>query len=242
MTPTVLRVLRTMANGKLRQQIASEAARLMYQQQEPLFRARNMAVQRLAGGWLHPKHLPTHREIRAEIKHLVRLHDALDDRLLPVERLTDRFAAYHALLLPLEQVRLSPKRHPEGDALYHSLQVFDLARDELPYDEEFLLAALLHDVGKAIDPQQHVAAALAALADYITPRSAWLIENHPLGHALADGTLGLRARRRLEESEHIEELRLLVQCDRAGRRQGVEVPEVDEALAYLRELSDMCDE
>ena len=42
---------------------------------------------------------------------------------------------------------------PEGDALYHSLQVFALASDRLPYDEEFLTAALLHDVGKAINPQ-----------------------------------------------------------------------------------------
>ena len=60
--------------------------------------------------------------------------------------------------LPLENVKESPKYHPEGDALYHSLQVFDLACDELPYDEEFLLAALLHDVGKAIDRHDHVAA------------------------------------------------------------------------------------
>ena len=47
------------------------------------------------------------------------------------------------LLLPLENVKQSPKYHPEGDALYHCLQVFELARDERPYDEEFLLAALL---------------------------------------------------------------------------------------------------
>ena len=47
------------------------------------------------------------------------------------------------LLQPLEGVKQSPKYHPEGDALYHSLQVFELAREERPYDEEFLLAALL---------------------------------------------------------------------------------------------------
>ena len=45
---------------------------------------------------------------------------------------------------------LHPTIHPKGDALYHSLQVYDLACDEMPYDEEFLLAALLHDVGKGL--------------------------------------------------------------------------------------------
>ena len=49
-------------------------------------------------------------------------------------------------------------------------RVFALARDELPYDEEFLLAALLHDVGKAIARQDHVAAGLDALDGFITAR------------------------------------------------------------------------
>ena len=51
----------------------------------------------------------------------------------------DRFQLYESLLLPLENVKQPLKYHPEGDALYHSLQVFDLARNELAYDEEFLL-------------------------------------------------------------------------------------------------------
>ncbi len=62
----------------------------------------------------------------------------LDTALAEIEEKVDRFQVYEALLLPLEQVKESPKYHPEGDALYHSLQVFELARDELPYDEEFL--------------------------------------------------------------------------------------------------------
>ena len=41
-----------------------------------------------------------------------------------------------------------------------------------PYDEEFLLAALLHDVGKAIDPSDHVEAALQALEGSITERTS----------------------------------------------------------------------
>ena len=55
--------------------------------------------------------------------------------------------------------------------LYHSLQVFELARDARPYDEEFLLAALLHDVGKGIDPADHVGAALSVLEGLITERT-----------------------------------------------------------------------
>jgi predicted HD phosphohydrolase len=151
----------------------------------------------------------------------------------------DRFQLFESLLLPLENVKGSPKYHPEGDTLYHSLQVFDLARDELAYDEEFLTAALLHDIGKAIDTEDHVAAALDALDGFITERTAWLIENHMLAHGLSDGTLGARARRRLAESEHYDDLVLLGQCDRAGRRPGVQAPELDEALDYLRELSTM---
>ncbi len=151
----------------------------------------------------------------------------------------DRFQLYESLLLPLENVKQPLKYHPEGDALYHSLQVFDLARNESAYDEELLAAALLHDVGKAIDPADHVAAALEALDGFISERTAWLIEHHMLTHTLADGTLGARARRRLQQSEFFDDLVLLGQCDRAGRVPGVEAPELDEALDYLRELESM---
>ena len=154
------------------------------------------------------------------------------------ERL-DRFHMYQLLLAPLEQVKQNLKRHPEGDALYHSLQVFTLAREALPYDEEFLLAALLHDVGKAIDPQAPVVAGLDALAGYITPRTAWLIEHRPEAQQWRDGTLGARCRRRLAAHEDYEELMLLADCDRRGRQRGAIVPDVEEALAYLRELDEM---
>lgn len=151
----------------------------------------------------------------------------------------DRFQIYESLLLPLENVKGPLKYHPEGDMLYHSLQVFDHARDQLAYDEEFLAAALLHDIGKAIDPENHEIAALDALDGFITERTAWLIEHHMLAHQLADRTLGARARRRLEQAEHFADLVLLGECDRAGRQAGVEAPELDEALDYLRELGQM---
>ena len=167
---------------------------------------------------------------------------SLDEAVLEAENRVDRFQIYEMLLLPLEKVKESRKHHPEGDALYHSLQVFELARQELPYDEEFLLAALLHDVGKAIDPQEHVAAAMEALDGFITPRTAWFIEHHMEAHGLLDGTLGMRSRRRLEASEDFDELTLLARCDRDGRVRGADAPELEEALEYLRELAEMCGE
>jgi len=154
----------------------------------------------------------------------------------------DRFEVYRMLLAPLEHVRQNPKRHPEGDALCHSLQVFDLARRHLPYDEEFLLAALLHDVGKGIDRHDHIRAALTALGDSITPRTAWLIEHHADATALREGKLGARSRRRLEADESFEELMLLSRCDREGRQRRVEVPELEDAIDYLRELAEICGE
>ena len=94
----------------------------------------------------------------------------------------DRFQVYESLLLPLENVKGPLKYHPEGDMLYHSLQVFDHARDQLAYDEEFLTAALLHDVGKAIDPTDHVGG---------RPRSARRL--HHRAHRLADRASHARA-------------------------------------------------
>src|SRR5262245_55687212 len=68
----------------------------------------------------------------------------VEGELSAVVAVTDPYPIFRMLLLPLEEVKQSARYHPEGDALYHSLQVFELARDARPYDEEFLLAALLH--------------------------------------------------------------------------------------------------
>jgi len=166
----------------------------------------------------------------------------LEAAVVEAENRVDPFQVYRILLLPLENVKENPAYHPEGDVLYHSLQVFSLACEKLPYDEEFLLAALLHDVGKGIDRKKHVAASLEALEELITPRTAWLIEHHMEAAALRDGTLGVRSRRRLQSSEDFDELMLLAECDSEGRAVGVEVPDVDEALEYLRELAETCGE
>jgi hypothetical protein len=238
-----------MSNDKLRRQIIFEAARMMCAGQESdCYRAKIRAARRFYRGWIKPADLPTDREIREQIQVMTRTGDAgappTPPPIGPIGAASDmpslgvdRFQVYRTLLAPLEMVKQNPKRHPEGDALYHSLQVFELARDALPYDEEFQSAALLHDVGKAIDPRDHVAAGLAALNGFITPRTAWFIENHSAAGALRDGTLGARARRRLEAAEDFDDLMLLCDCDRQGRQKGAQAPELEEAIEHLRELA-----
>jgi hypothetical protein len=148
----------------------------------------------------------------------------------------DPYPLFRLLLLPLENVKGPAAYHPEGDVLYHSLQVFEQAKDRRAYDEEFLLAALLHDVGKGIDPTDHVRAGLDALDGLITPRTHWLIEHHMDAHDYRRGTLAGRLRRELEASPDFEDLLLLRECDDAGRVPGAVVGTIDEALNYLRQL------
>jgi hypothetical protein len=160
----------------------------------------------------------------------------LDAELAAAAEAPDPYQYYRMLLLPLEKVRQSPVHHPEGDVLYHSLQVFELAREHRPYDEEFLLAALLHDVGKGIDPADHVGAALSALDGLITERTRFFIAHHMDAHLYQAGKLGGKLRRELEASPDFEDLLLLRQLDDAGRTPGATVCTVDEALDFLKEL------
>jgi predicted nucleotidyltransferase len=180
---------------------------------------------------------------RASIRELEELIAAeypdvnLDEAVAELEEEVDPYQLFQLLLGPLEKVKQSPRYHPEGDVLYHLLQVFELAKDARPYDAEFLQAALLHDAGKGLDPSDHVGAALEALDGLITDRTRFLIENHMLAQEYKTGTLGHRQRTRLEASPDFEDLMLLRELDDAGRECGAVVGTVAEAIDYLRELS-----
>jgi predicted nucleotidyltransferase len=161
---------------------------------------------------------------------------SLDDTASPLEG--EDWDLYLSLLKPLEKAKQNPKFHPEGDALYHSLQVFELALQERSFDIEFLLAALLHDVGKGVDPHDHVASGLEALEGSITPRTRWLIEHHMEAHQYRDGSLGGRAKRRLAEHPDLEDLLFLSELDQAGRERGVTVRSPEEALEAIRKIAE----
>ena len=82
----------------------------------------------------------------------------------------------------------------------------------------------------------HVASGLEALAGLITPRTTWLIEHHMLAHKLHDRTIGARARKRLRKNESYDELVLLGECDRGGRKSGVKTTELEDALEAIRRM------
>src|ERR1700689_5191277 len=64
-----------MANAKLRQEIALEAARLMYERVESeYFTAKRKAAKRLCRGNVKPSDLPSNSEIRDQVQLFARLH------------------------------------------------------------------------------------------------------------------------------------------------------------------------
>src|SRR5213593_2226400 len=65
-----------MANVRLRQQIALEAARLMYERVESeYFTAKRKAAKRLCRGSVKPEDLPSNSEIRDQIQVFARIHE-----------------------------------------------------------------------------------------------------------------------------------------------------------------------
>jgi len=136
----------------------------------------------------------------------------------------------------LATVRQNPAKCPEGDALEHSLQVFDLVHRERPFDEELLTAALVHDVGRAIDRSDPVAATVEAVGDLLTDRTKWLVEMLPAARGHVEQTIGHRARKRLEAHPDFLDVILLAEADRRAHQRGYPAPSLDEAIAILRAL------
>jgi hypothetical protein len=214
---------------KLRRRIAEEAARMVAGGGDSA-RARFRAARRVARGSVPADRLPSHEEIRREVNRE-------SDPSAGLAHLGgDRFDRIADVVRVLETVRQDPARHPEGDVLEHTLQVFDRVHRERPFDEELLTAALVHDAGRAIDRADAVAAGLEALGDLITPRTRWLVESLPAATAYGDQTLGARARQRLESHPDFLDALLLAESDRKACVRGYAAPSLEEAIAILRSL------
>lgn len=238
-------------DDRTRRQIATEAARRLWEKMSPAagettlreasasdYYAAKRKAAAVLGARVRPGDLPSDAEVRAAVLALARSPrggpgpaegpDPDEGEMLgPIGEHIDRFELYRLRLVPLETVKQDPIRHPEGDALYHSLQVFELARRERPHDEEFLTAALLHEIGRPIDPRDHARAALEALNGAISPRVTWLIRWHQQA-----------TRESPPEADWADDLADLERLDELGRDPGAPVPSIEEALAYLRALED----
>ncbi len=133
------------------------------------------------------------------------------------------------LLLSLDGVRQHPKHHPEGDALFHSLQTFELAR-RATQDRILWAAALLHDVGKAAGGPGHDAFGAELLDGLVAPKIAWLVKHHLdlLDHPV-------RTKHRLRGTQALADLQRLRAWDVGGRDPHACTVSVDEALEILFE-------
>lgn len=131
------------------------------------------------------------------------------------------------LVVALDRIPQNPRYHPEGDALYHSLQVFEHARRE-SRDPALHAAALLHDVGKALRSGDHDAEGADLLEGLVAPRVVWLVRHHL--DLLRDPSA---TRRRLHDTVRLRDLERLRRWDLAGRSPRASVCSPEEAVTCL---------
>jgi predicted HD phosphohydrolase len=65
------------------------------------------------------------------------------------------------------------------DRLTHSLQAATLAHED-GRDEEYVVCALLHDIGDSLGAYNHPDIAAAILRPFVSPANLWMVEKHGL--------------------------------------------------------------
>ena len=134
------------------------------------------------------------------------------------------------LLAGIDGVEQDPRWHPEGDALFHSLQVF-LHAQAASTDHQLWAAALFHDVGKGLDGDHEIEGSL--LLDGLMPeRVLWLIRHHL--DLLRDPA---RTRRKLRGTDRLRDLEALRCWDVAGRDPRACVCSVQAAVDAVLEVT-----
>jgi hypothetical protein len=121
--------------------------------------------------------------------------------------------------------------HPEGDALFHTLQVFESALADTR-DPILLAAALFHDVGKALDGPSHEIEGAWLLEGLLHPDVVFLVEHHL--DLLRDPR---ETRRRFANSYWLPLLERLRRYDLAGRDPRARVRSPEWALDTLLSLA-----
>jgi len=110
-----------------------------------------------------------------------------------------------------------PEHHPEGDVFDHTLQVLQWAFRE-SFDTDLILAAMLHDAGKAVIFKGHAKEGAEMLDDLLSAKTRWLIEQHMrVWHLLLGEMRRLGKVRELVEHPWLPDLILLARWDKMGR-------------------------
>ena len=132
-----------------------------------------------------------------------------------------------SLLAALDGIEQSRKWHPEGDALFHSLQVFELAMRATD-DRVLWVASLFHDVGKAIDGPLHDEVGADLLEGFIPDRAVWLVRHH-----LDLSKDPRRTRQTWLGTPELLDLERLRKWDLGGRKPGARVMTIENAFDLL---------
>jgi hypothetical protein len=134
-------------------------------------------------------------------------------------------------LLDLEEVEQPHQYHPEGNALFHSLQVFELS---LSYSgrPELWAAALFHDVGKAVNSKHHCAIGKEMLTGVLNSNILWLVEHH-LDLLIKPS----HTRKKYTNHPLMCDLELLRRCDVGGRNPFAKPMSIGSAIGTLKQHS-----
>lgn len=124
---------------------------------------------------------------------------------------------YFSALEKCQGVTQMEIHHPEGDVFIHSLQVLARAFRETN-DTDLILAAMLHDVGKALESKGHEQKAIEILDSHLSAKTRWLIEQHMRIWYLILGEMKRLSKvRELIEHPFLPDLILLARWDKMGR-------------------------
>jgi len=129
----------------------------------------------------------------------------------------------------LDGVWQPPRFHPEGDALTHSLQVFDRAL-AATRDPELHTAALLHDIGKSMDIAEHAELGADLLDGVFSERVTRLVRHH-----MDLLRRPRQTRRHFANTPFLRDLELLRRLDLAGRVKGARTIRLDHAVELILE-------
>lgn len=115
------------------------------------------------------------------------------------------------------------KHHPETSLLSHSLQVFKHACRE-SNDIDLILAALLHDVGKPIEPLGHDKVGADMIRPFVSAKTFFLVEQHMRIKTLLNGTMKKHSKvKELSGHPFLPELIMMCRWDLMGRNENVNI-------------------